>query len=426
MSEMTIALWLFGSLILLLMIGVPVAVSVGAATMITLLACYNTPVAVVSQRLFTALDSVSIMAIPFFVLAGNLMTQGGISKRLVNFANRIIGGIRGGLCYAAILACAFFAALSGSGPATVIAVGSILYPDMVALGYPKARCAGLLAVAGGLGPVIPPSIIMVVYCTITNTSIGDMFKAGLIVGTVIVVMLMLTCFFLARKEQWPKNERKLNLRELWDSFLRAIPAILLPVIILGGIYSGKLTPTESAAVAAVYALLVGLFIYRETKVSDILPIIYQSAKSSAMILFVIATASSFSWLFTFSGISSWIVERIVSLNLSATLFCLLIFIVLLIFGTFLEGIAGVVLLVPVLFPVAKSLGVTGLHFGVIVSVAGVIGSMTPPVAVNIFSAVSISKLKIGDVVKGELPFFLGFTGVLLLFVLFPQILSLFF
>lgn len=417
---------LFGSLALLLVIGVPVAVSVGAATMITLLTCYSIPVAVVAQRLFTALDSVSIMAIPFFVLAGNLMTQGGISRRLVRFANQIIGNIRGGLCYAAILACAFFAALSGSGPATVIAIGSMLYPDMVKLGYPKARSAGLLAVAGGLGPVIPPSIIMVVYCTITNTSIGDMFKAGIIVGIVIILALAMICAFLAHKEQWPKNEQRTGWKSLWDSFIRAIPAIFLPVIILGGIYSGKLTPTESAAVAVFYAVVVGLYVYREIRMTDLIPIIYQSAKSSAMILFVIATAASFSWIFTYSGISRDIVDAIVSLNLSAQLFNVLIFMVLLVFGTFLEGIAMCVLLMPVLFPIAQSLGISGLAFGVNVSVAGVLGSMTPPVAVNLFAAVSISKLKIGDVARGEMPFFLGFAGVLLLFVLFPQILNMFF
>lgn len=418
---------LFGSLILLLIIGVPIAVSVGAATMVALLTCYPaTPVAVVAQRLFTSLDSLSIMAIPFFIVAGNLMTQGGISRRLVNFANQVVGGIRGGLCYAAVLACAFFAALSGSGPATVIAIGSMLYPDMARLGYPKARSAGLLAVAGGLGPVIPPSIIMVVYCTITNTSIGDLFKAGLIVGIVIVIALMIECGILAKKENWPKSDQKVTLKTLGDSFLRAIPAIFLPVIVLGGIYSGLVSPTEAAAVAAVYSLLVGLFVYKELKPKDIIPIIYDSAKSSAMVLFIIATAASFSWLFTYSGISGSMVSAIQGMNLSATLFSVLIYIILLIFGTFMEGIAMTVLLTPVLFPIASSLGVTGLQFGILVSVAGVIGAMTPPVAVNVFSASSVSKLKMGEVAKGEMPFFIVFVLVVFVFVLFPQILGAFF
>lgn len=416
---------LFGSMILLLVVGVPVAISVGASAMITILVCYDVPVAVVAQRLFTSLDSVSIMAIPFFVFAGNLMTKGGISRRLVQFANRIVGNFRGGLGYVSILSCAFFAALSGSGPATVLAVGSMMYPDMVKLGYPKSRSAGLLAVAGGLGPVIPPSIIMVVYCTLTNTSVADMFKAGLVVGICIVVLLMAICYYLAKKENWPKSEQKFNLMELLTTFWRAIPALLLPLIILGGIYSGTLTPTEAAAVASIYALLVGLFVYKELRYAEILLIVYNSAKSSAMILFVIATASSFSWLFTYSGIAGVLVDAIAKLHLSATLFNVLIYIVLLFFGTFLEGTAICVLLVPILYPIAASLGITSLHFGVIVSVAGVIGSMTPPVAVNVFAAASVSKLKISEIAKGEMPFFVTFCFGLLIFVLFPQILEFF-
>lgn len=418
-----IGIVLFGSLALFLLFGVPVGVSVGAATMTTIFACFDTPVSVVAQRLFTALDSVSIMAIPFFVLAGNLMTEGGISSRLVRFANQIVGNIQGGLCYATILACAFFAALSGSGPATVLAIGSMMYPDMVKLGYPGSRCAGLLAVAGGLGPVIPPSIIMVVYCTITNTSISDMFTAGLYVGICIVIVLCAICMVLARRENWPKSDQKFNFPTLCSSFFNALPAIFLPAIVLGGIYSGSLTPTESAAVAAVYAVMVGLFVYREIRPSDITRIIFQSAKNSAMILFVIATAASFSWLFTYSGISNELVAVIKGLNLSMTAFSVLIFFVLLLFGTFMEGIAMCVLLVPVLFPVAKGLGLSGLQFGVIVSICGVLGSMTPPVAVNIFAAVSISKLKIGAVCVGEIPFFIGFCLTLFVFVLFPQILA---
>ena len=418
-----IGIVLFGALALFLLLGVPVGVSVGAATMTTIFVCFDLPVSVVAQRLFAALDSVSIMAIPFFVLAGNLMTEGGISSRLVQLANRIVGGVRGGLCYAAILACAFFASLSGSGPATVLAIGSMMYPDMVKLGYPAPRSAGLLAVAGGLGPVIPPSIIMVVYCTITNTSISDMFTAGLYVGLFIVLTLCLLCAYLARKENWPKSNQTFSLSALGVSFFKALPAIFLPVIVLGGIYSGRLTPTESAAVAAIYAVMVGLFIYRELHPKNIIRIILQSAKSSAMILFVIATAASFSWLFTYSGISNELVAAIKSLNLSMTAFSVLIFFILLLFGTFMEGIAMCVLLVPVLFPVAKGLDISGLQFGVIVCVCGVLGAMTPPVAVNIFAAASVSKLKLGEICVGELPFFITFVLTLFLFVLFPQILE---
>lgn len=415
---MTTAIVLFGTLALLLIIGVPISISLGAATMLSMLT-YDVPLAVVGQRMFTALDSVSIMAIPLFVLAGNLMTQGGISRRLVDFANRIIGNVRGGMCYAMVLACAFFAALSGSAPATVLAIGSMLYPEMVKLGYPKARCAGLLTVSGGLGPIIPPSIIMVVYCTITNSSVGDMFKAGLIAGAMIGVVLIGICIYLSHKEQWPKNEEKITFKELWKSFIGAIPAIFLPVIILGGIYSGMLTPTESAATAVVYSFIVGVFVYKEIHLKDLKNIILESGKGSAMMLFIIATSTAFSWLFTFSGISTQLVDAIVGMNLSASMFCLIVAVILLIFGTFLEGIATCVLLVPVLWPIASSLGINAIHFGMIVSISNVIGTMTPPVAVNIFSAASVSKLKMGEIAKGEVPFFIGYLAVFFAIVFIP-------
>ena len=412
------AFLLFGTMIVLLLIGVPISISLGAATMAALL-CFDVPMAVVPQRMFTALDSVSIMAIPLFVLAGNLMTEGGISRRLVDFCNSIIGNIRGGMAYAMVLACAFFAALSGSAPATVLAIGGMLYPDMVRLGYPKERCAGLLAVSGGLGPIIPPSIIMVVYCTITNSSVGDMFKGGIVAGIMISVVLVGICIFYANKEKWPKNTQKVTLAQLGKNFIQALPALLLPIIILGGIYSGLMTPTESASVAVIYSFVVSVFIYRELRPGDIYRILLSSGKSSAMILFIIATSTAFSWLFTFSGISGQLVSAIVAMNLAPWLFCLIVALVLLMFGTFLEGIATCVLLVPVLWPIAQTLGVGAIHFGMIMCIANVIGCMTPPVAVNLFAAASVSKLKMGDIAKGEMPFFIGYTAVFFLIVLIP-------
>ena len=412
------ALILFGAMIILLIIGVPISISLGAATMVSLLS-FDVPLLVVPQRMFTALDSVSIMAIPLFVLAGNLMTEGGISRRLVDFCNSIIGNIRGGMAYAMVLACAFFAALSGSAPATVLAIGGMLYPDMIRLGYPKERCAGLLAVSGGLGPVIPPSIIMVVYCTITNTSVGDMFKGGIVAGLMITVVLIVVCVYYSHKENWPKNTERATFSQLGKRFINALPALFLPIIILGGIYSGLMTPTESAAVAVIYSFIVSVFVYRELRPHDIYRILLISGKSSAMILFIISTSTAFSWLFTFSGISGQLVNAIVAMNLMPWMFCLIVALVLLVFGTFLEGIATCVLLVPVLWPVAQKLGIGPIHFGMIMCIANVIGNMTPPVAVNLFAASSVSKLKMGDIAKGELPFFLGYTGVFFLIVFIP-------
>lgn len=414
---------LFGCFALFLVAGVPVAMALGAATMSAILfsSDFAITTAVIPQRIFGGLESTSLMAIAFFVLAGNLMTKGGISRRLVDLANSMVGSVRGGMSLALILSSAFFAALSGSAPATVIAIGSMLYADMVRIGYPKDRTAGLLVVAGGLGPIIPPSIIMVVYCTMTGASVGDMFKSGMAIGVIIMAALMVVVLYLAQKEKWPKIEKKVTLKEFGTNFLKAIPALLLPIIILGGIYSGIFTPTESASVAVVWALIAGMFIYKELTWKDIIPIILDSAKSSAMVLFIVATSTAFSWLFTFSGISDSLVKTIIGMNFNPTMFCLIIALILLAFGTFLEGIATAVLLVPVLWPIASSLGIDVIHFGMIVCISNVVGTMTPPVAVNIFSAASVTKLKMGEIVKGEMPFFIGYLVVFFAVVLIPAI-----
>lgn len=418
---------MFGGFALLLILGVPIALSLGVATLsaIALDPAISVSINTVGQRIFGGLDSTSIMAIAFFVLAGNLMTKGGISSRICDFCRSVIGGIRGGMGVVLVLSCAFFAALSGSAPATVVAIGVMLYPDMVKMGYPKERVAGLLVVSGGLGPIIPPSIIMVVYATITGASVGDMFKSGMGIGMMIVVALALVVLFYARKEQWPKDDVHFNLKEFLSNFIKAVPALLLPVIILGGIYSGLLTPTESSAIAVVWSLIAGLFIYKELKFKDLYQIFIDSAKGSAMTLFIIATSTAFAWLFAYAGISKQLVDFVLSMNLSPTMFCLLIAVILLIFGTFLEGIATCVLLVPVLWPIAQALGVDVIHFGMIVSIANVVGTMTPPVAVNIFSAASVTKLKMGEIVKGQWPFFVGYIFVFLMVVLFPALSRLF-
>ena len=418
---------MFGGFALLLILGVPIALSLGVATLsaIALDPAVAVSINTVGQRIFGGLDSTSIMAIAFFVLAGNLMTKGGISSRICDFCRSIIGGIRGGMGVVLVLSCAFFAALSGSAPATVVAIGVMLYPDMVKMGYPKERVAGLLVVSGGLGPIIPPSIIMVVYATITGASVGDMFKSGMGIGMMIVTALALVVLFYARKEQWPKDDVHFNLKEFLSNFIKAVPALLLPVIILGGIYSGLLTPTESSAIAVVWSLIAGLFIYKELEFKDLYQIFIDSAKGSAMTLFIIATSTAFAWLFAYAGISKQLVDFVLSMNLSPTMFCLLIAVILLIFGTFLEGIATCVLLVPVLWPIAQALGVDVIHFGMIVSIANVVGTMTPPVAVNIFSAASVTKLKMGEIVKGQWPFFVGYIFVFLMVVLFPALSHLF-
>ncbi len=412
---------MFAGFALLLILGVPISLSLGVATTAAIVLDPEITVKVntVAQRIFGGLDSTSIMAIAFFVLAGNLMTKGGISRRICDFARSIVGGIRGGMAVTLVIACAFFAALSGSAPATVIAIGTILYGEMCKMGYPADRTAGLLVVSGGLGPIIPPSIIMVVYATMTGASVGDMFKAGMGIGIGIAAVLVVVVLIFANKEKWPKDEIHFNFKTFLVDFVKAIPALMLPIIILGGIYSGVLTATESSAIAVVWSLIAGLFIYRELKFSDLFQIFIESAKSAAMTLFIIATSTAFAWLFAYAGISAKLVNFVVGMNLSPTMFCLLVAIILLIFGTFLEGIATAVLLVPVLWPIASALGINVIHFGMIVSIANVVGTMTPPVAVNIFSAASVTKLPMGKIVHGQWPFFIGYVGFFFLVVLFP-------
>ena len=337
---MSAGIILFAAFAVCLIVGVPVSISLGVASLCSVVfGGLSASSTVIAQRIFGGLQSTSIMAIAFFVLAGNLMTKGGISRRIVNFANCLVGNVRGGMSLALVLACAFFAALSGSAPATVIAIGTMLYNDMVKLGYPGDRTAGLLVVSGGLGPIIPPSII------------------------------------------------------------------------LGGIYSGMLTATESAAIAVVWAAIAGLFIYKELTVKELVPILKDSAKSSAMILFIIAASTAFSWVFTFSGASQVLVNAVISMHLNSALFCFVVAIILLIFGTFMEGTAIAVLLVPVLWPIAQSMGIDVIHFGMIVCISNVVGTMTPPVAVNIFSASTVSGLKMGDIAKAEIPFLIGYVAV---------------
>lgn len=418
---MAAGILLFVVFAIAVVIGIPISMALGVGTLASVFfGNLGVSAAVVAQRIFGGLQSTSIMAIAFFVLAGNLMASGGISRRIVNFANCLIGNIRGGMGLALVLACAFFAALSGSAPATVVAIGAMLYADMVKDGYPEAKIAGLLVVAGGLGPIIPPSIIMILYCTLTGASVTSMFTQGVMIGIVIMFVLIVEVFFMAHKEKWPKTTVQRNIKEVFKIFVNAIPALLTPVIILGGIYSGLLTATESAACACVWALIASTVIYKEISLMDIIEILMKSAKSSAMILFIIGTSTAFSWVFTYCGASKALVDIVVGLQLNQTLFCLIVAIILLIFGTFMEGSAICVLLVPVLWPIASSMGINVIHFGMIMCISNVIGTMTPPVAINIFSAIQVSRsvreLSIGEISKAQTPFFIGYLLVFLLCV----------
>ena len=408
LSPANIGLLLFGIFFVLLLIGSPIMVALGVATM----ACFivlDIDLSLMIERAFASLTAFPLMALPAFVLAGSLMEAAGVSRRLVHVAENIVGPTPGGLAISTTLSCVFFGAISGSGPATTAAVGMLMIPAMAKRGYNVGYAAAATATAGGIGIIIPPSIPMVIYGVSGQQSISKMFMAGIIPGILIAVGLSVMHFFLCRnlKTEGLDWSMKTFIHSLRDGFW----SILAPVIILGGIYSGMLTATESAAIAVVWAAIAGLFIYKELTVKELVPILKDSAKSSAMILFIIAASTAFSWVFTFSGASQALVNAVISMHLNSALFCFVVAIILLIFGTFMEGTAIAVLLVPVLWPIAQSMGIDVIHFGMIVCISNVVGTMTPPVAVNIFSASTVSGLKMGDIAKAEIPFLIGYVAV---------------
>ena len=408
---------LFGSFALLLVLRVPISFSLGIASMLCLMHI-KVPLSVMSQRVFASLDSFPTMAIPLFILAGNIMTAGGISKRLIGVASAFLEHRPGGLALACVMACAFFAALSGSGPATVVAIGSMLYPEMVAKGYPKESMAGLITVSGGLGPIIPPSIIMVIYGTQTDTSIGKLFASGGVCGVVLLLALLGMTYYQARKHSWPFSATKTTGQERLHAIGRGGLALLMPVIILGGIYGGVMTPTESAGVAVVYALFVSMVVYRDLNLKDCLKLFRDSAVASSVILFIMATSSVFSWLFAYGGITKTLVSGLTEMDLGYVGVLAFITITLIIFGFFLEGVATVLLLMPIMLPLAKSVDISAIHLGMIVTITNVVGCMTPPVAVNIFACSTYTKLSVEQISKGEIPYLLTMVTVLLLVVLF--------
>jgi len=411
---------LFGIFFLLAFIGVPVAVSLGVAAMSGMIVS-GVPLMSLPQKMFTAVDSFSFMAIPFFMLAGKLMETGGISRRLVRFADALLSMVRGGLAISTVVACAFFAALSGSSPGTVAAIGSVMYPEMKKLGYGEEFAAGLITVSGGLGPVIPPSILMVTLGVTTGISISAMFMGGLVVGIILAVALIICAYILCVKKGYGGSNRKFSIREVGKTLFQALPALGMPLIILGGIYGGIFTPTEAAAVAVVYSLFVGLFIYKELKLKDLIHTFEDSAIAAAVILFIIGTSVPFSWIFARQGLAAMIVTSAGSIFTSPVLFLVSSFVILLIFGTFMEGNAIILLLMPFIYPIAQQLGINPIHFGVMSTVALVIGCCSPPVAVNIFTAVGVTGLPMGRVVRGMMPFFLVMILVTFILLFIPQI-----
>jgi len=395
-------IWLIPLLFALFLTGIPITFSLGVAALAGLLLT-GMPLVVVVQKLWTAVDTFPLVAVPLFILAGDIMSVGGITRRLVAFAQALVGHLTSGLAMVAVVACMFFAAVSGSAIADAAAIGGLLIPAMVANRYHPTFSASLVAAAGTIGPIIPPSIPMVLYGVMTNTSIAKLFAGGFLPGVLMGLGLMAYSYYVGRKRGYVGRETRAGLGEILRGLGNALLAMIMPIIIIGGIIGGVFTPTESGVVAVAYALLLGLFVYRELRWRDIPNLLYATGLLTGKILFILGTASILSFLLTVEGIPQQVTSAIASLNPSWFTMLLFINIVLLIVGTFLDTISALLIFTPLLLPMAVSVGVDPIHFGIIVSVNLTIGMITPPVGVVLFVTAGIGKLSIREMMPDLTP-----------------------
>lgn len=405
---------LFGSFILLVILTVPIGYAIGMATLVTLVLFSNTPLALITQNSITGVDSFPLMAIPFFMLAGNLMSSGGVAKRLVNFCDTLLGWITGGLSIVTTLACMFFAAISGSAMATTSAIGGFMIPEMEERGYDRAFSAALAGAAGTIGVIIPPSIPFVIYAVVVNESISDLFVAGMLPGILMGVALIITSIMVAKKEGWQVGGKRPTLHEVWISFKDAFWALLTPVIILGGIYSGKFTPTESAVVAVVYCVIVSVFVYKEFKLKDVYKSLYSSISVNGMTTFMVGFSMAFAAYLTMEKIPTRIASSLLSLTSNKILLLLLINCLLLVVGCLIDNIPATIILSPILLPIVKNLGMSAVTFGIMLTMNLAIGFVTPPYGINLFVAAAISKEPMSRMMKPMLRFIVALLVVLML------------
>lgn len=406
-------------LFVLFFLGMPIAFSIITTVAGYLIVTDARPLILVAQRCYAGLDSVACLAVPLFTLAGYLMEKGGISKRLVDWVGMLLGGIRGSLGIVAVVTCTIFAALTGSGPATVCAIGGILYLPMVQSGYPEKMANGLIAAGGSLGPIIPPSIAMIVYASTMGTSITKMFAGALIPGLVISLTLCVTVYFQARKYNIPVRKEKHAFKEFLKATVNAFGVLLIPVVVLGGIYGGFVTTTEAAALACVMSLILG-FLYKELNLKSLLHCLAQTVETSAMVMFIMGAAAGFTWLLNATQLPAKLVSAIVPLiNGSQFLYLLALFLILLLVGALMDTLTSVVILAPILIPIGTNLGLDPLHLGVVFCVNLIVGFITPPYGINLFTVSSVTKTPFNDVVKGVLPYVVVELLCVLLFTFCP-------
>jgi len=412
------ALIIFSILLVLMLTGMPVSISLGLTVLSFLYLFAHVPLESVALKLFTGIENFEIMAIPFFILAGNFLTHGGVAKRMIRFATSMIGHWYGGLGLAGVMACALFAAVSGSSPATVVAIGSILMPAMVKAGFPKRFGAGVITTSGALGILIPPSIVMVMYSVATNTSVGALFMAGVIPGIALACTLGGVTWYRARKFNYPRMP-KASLAERLTSFRESVWGLLLIIIVMGGIYSGLFTPTEAAAVSAVYAFIVAVFVYKDMSLMDVPRVLLNSANMTSMLLFIISNAILFSFIMTNENIPQLLAYWMLSHGLGMIAFLLACNVILLLAGNFMEPSSIVLIFAPILFPVAIKLGIDPVHFGIIMVVNMEVGMCHPPVGLNLFVASGITKMGITELTVAVWPWLLSMLVFMMVVTYWP-------
>ena len=409
---------IFVLLISMMTTGMPISIALGLTVLIFIFTMTEVPIDAVALKLFTGIEKFEIMAIPFFILAGNFLTHGGVARRMIDFATSLIGHWHGGLALAGIVACAMFALVCGSSVATVVAIGSILLPAMVKAGYPMRFGAGVITVAGSLGILMLPSIPKVIYAVSTNTSIGALFVAGLLPGTLLTIMLCTVTWFLARKHNYPRMARA-SWAESAHAFRDSIWGLLLVVIIIGGIYSGIFTATEAAAVSAVYAFFVAVYVYGEIGLKDVPRVLLRSANLSAMLLYIITNAVLFSFVLANENIPNALADWLLALNLGPWGFLLVVNLLLLVAGNFMEPSSIILIMAPILFPTAMRLGIDPVHFGILIDVNMEVGLCHPPVGLNLYVASGISGLGITELTKAVMPWLLTMLVFLVIVTYWP-------
>ncbi|MBE0487812.1 MAG: TRAP transporter large permease, partial [Halomonas sp.] len=408
---------LFLLFFLFMLLGVPIALAIGASTLLALNA-QGVPLMVVTQQMFQGINSFALVAVPMFILAGDLMAQGKVSEKLVDFADALFGFLKGGLSLVSVGAGMFFAAISGSGAATTAAVGSSLVPELRKKGYDPASAASLIAASGTIGVVIPPSVPMIIYAVIAQQSVSKLFLSGIVPGIAMGLGLGAIAIVQAYRRNYPRGTA-LSLATIWRTFLGASWGLMTPVIILGGIFSGIFTPSEAAVVAVNYALLVSLFVYRDLGLADVYRILIRSAITTSVIMLVIATSAVLSWTLSSWQVPGAIASAVLSLSTDPLVIMLLIVAVILLTGVFIETASALIILTPVLLPLVTQLGIDPIHFGIIIVMGLAIGMITPPVAINLYVASSVTQLPLERITRAILPYLLGLIAVLLLVVYVP-------